>query len=111
MDRSGLIERVGRVETACAEAGSDASSVAAALVAVRELDGWLASRKALLVGRLQEVSSFPEATIADADRTSIGAATKSTERSDTLASTPKLADALGDGAISTGHVDAVTRTS
>ena len=113
MDRSGLIERVGRVETACADAGadSDASSVAAALVAVRELDGWLASRKAMLVGRLQEVSSFPEATIADADRTSIGAATTSTERSDTLASTPKLADALGDGAITAGHVDAVTRTS
>jgi hypothetical protein len=111
MDRSGLIERVGRVETACADAGADASSVAAALVAVRELDGWVASRKALLVGRLQEVSSFPEATIADADRTSIGAAARSTERSDTLAATPKLADALGDGAITTGHVDAVTRTS
>ena len=111
MDRSGLIERVGRIETACADTGSDASSVAAALVAVRELDGWLASRKAMLVGRLQEVSSFPEATIADADRTSIGTATTSTERSDTLAATPKLADALGDGAITAGHVDAVTRTS
>lgn len=74
MDRSGLIERVGRVETACADTGSDAVSVAAALLAVRELDGWLASRKAVLVGRLQQVSSFPDATIAEADRTSIGAA-------------------------------------
>jgi hypothetical protein len=85
--------------------------VTAALVAVRELDGWLASRKALLVGKVQEVSSFPEATIAEVDRTSVGAATKATERSATLAATPKLADALADGAITAGHVDAVTRTS
>ena len=64
-----------------------------------------------MVGRLQEVSSFPEATIAEADRCFDRCRAKSTERSATLAATPKLADALGDGAITTGHVDAVTRTS
>ena len=58
-----------------------------------------------------EVSSFPEAAIAEADRTSVGAASKATERSETLSSTPKLAGALADGAVTAGHVDAVTRTS
>jgi hypothetical protein len=111
MDRGEVIERVGRVQAACADTGADAAAVTAALVAVRELDGWLASRKALLVAQLQEVSSFPEATIAEADRTSVGVAAKATERSETLAATPRLADALGDGAITAAHVDAVTRTS
>ena len=45
--------------------------------------------------------------IAAADKTSIGKASKSTERAGTLAATPTLADALGDGAITAGHVDAV----
>jgi hypothetical protein len=111
MDRGAVIERVGRVEAACADGDIDAASVTAALVAVRELDGWLASRKALLVARVQTVSSFPEATIAEADRTSVGAAVKVTERSATLAVMPRLADALADGAVTAGHVDAVTRTS
>jgi hypothetical protein len=111
MDRSGVIERVGRVDAACADPAADADSVQAALVAVRELSGWLEARKGVLVGRLRAVSSFPEAAIAAADRSSIGAAAKATERSETLAATPKLADALTDGAITAGHIDAVTLSS
>ena len=55
--------------------------------------------------------SFPEATIADVERTSIGAATKATARSATLGATPRLADALGDGATTAAHIDAVTRAA
>jgi hypothetical protein len=71
----------------------------------------LESRKGLLVRRLQDQSSFPEAAIADADRCSVGAAGRTKERSETLGATPNLAGALEDGAITAAHVDAVTRTS
>jgi hypothetical protein len=111
MDRTALLERVGRVEAVCADPSADAAAVTEALVAVREITGWVESRKAKLVGRLGAVSSFPESAIADADKCGLGAAGKSKERAETLAATPNLADALEDGAITAGHVDAVTRTS
>jgi hypothetical protein len=108
---AGVIERVGRIATVRATPAADAATVQTGLVAVREALAWLDAQHAGLVSQLQAVSSFPEAAIAEADRSSIGAATKTTERSDTLAATPKLADALGDGAITAGHIDAVTRSS
>jgi hypothetical protein len=111
MEIAGVIERVERIDVVCGDAAAEADAVTAGLVAVRELAGWLESRKAVLVTRLQTVSSFPEAAIADTDRCSLGAASKTTERSTTLNATPRLADALGDGAITAGHVDVVTRTS
>jgi hypothetical protein len=111
MKSSGVIERVGRIESVCADVAADADAVQAALVAVREINGWLEARKGALIGRLNAVSSFPESAIADADRCSLGAAGKTKERSQTLGATPNLADALEDGAITAGHIDAVTRTS
>ena len=57
------------------------------------------------------VDAFPEKTIADAAKSSIGRASKTTERATTLDATPTLASALGDGAITAGHIDALTRTS
>jgi hypothetical protein len=111
MDRRGLEQRIGRVESVCADTRADAAAVQAALVAAREIVGWVEARKGILVGRLDAVSSFPESAIAAADRCSVGAANKTKERSATLAATPNLADALGDGAITAGHIDAVTRTS
>jgi hypothetical protein len=111
MKSSGVIERVGRIESVCADVAADADAVQAALVAVREVTGWLEARKGALIGRLNAVSSFPESTIADADRCSLGAAGKTRERSRTLEATPKLADALEVGAITAGHIDAVTRTT
>ncbi|HSL74811.1 MAG TPA: DUF222 domain-containing protein [Ilumatobacteraceae bacterium] len=111
MDRSGVIERVERIATVRATPAADATTVQAGLVAVREARAWLDAQHAGLVAQLRAVSSFPEAAIAAADRSSIGAATKTTERSETLAATPKLADALEDGTITAGHIDAVTRSS
>jgi hypothetical protein len=110
MDRNGVIERVERIAMVRATPAADAATVQVGLVAVREIRAWCDAQQAGLVTQLRAVSSFPEAAIAQADRSSIGAATKTTERSDTLAATPKLADALGDGAITAGHIDAVTRT-
>ncbi|HSL73224.1 MAG TPA: HNH endonuclease, partial [Ilumatobacteraceae bacterium] len=111
MDRSGVIERVERIAEVRSTPAAGAATVQAGLVAVREARAWLDAQQAGLVAQLRAVSSFPEAAIAEADRSSINAATKTSERSETLAATPKLADALGDGAITAGHIDAVTRSS
>jgi hypothetical protein len=110
MDATAVAERARRVEAVCADARADPAAVESALVAVRELAGWVEARRAVLVGKLNaSAASFPEATIAAVDRTSIGAASKVKARSDTLAATPKLAEALGDGTVTAAHVDAVTR--
>jgi hypothetical protein len=111
METSGVIERVERIAAVRAMPDADADLVQSGLVAVREARAWLDAQHAGLVAQLKDVSSFPESAIADADRCSLGAATRTKERSETLASTPNLADALGDGAITAGHIDAVTRTT
>jgi hypothetical protein len=111
MNTSGVIERVERIAAVRAAGDVDAATLQSGLVAVREARAWLDAQHAGLVARLNTVSSFPESAIADADRCSVGAAGKTKERAETLAATPKLADALADGVITAGHIDAVTRTS
>jgi hypothetical protein len=111
MNTSGVIERVERVAAVRTATDADAALVQSGLVAVREVRAWCDAQQAGLVAQLKDVSSFPESAIADADRCSLGAATRTKERSETLAATPHLADALGDGAITAGHIDAVTRTT
>jgi hypothetical protein len=111
MEIAAVVERVERIATVRATPAADAATVQSGLVAVREARAWLDAQHAGLVAQLTEVSSFPEAAIAEAERSTISAATKTTRRSTTLAATPKLADALSDGAITAGHVDALTRTS
>ena len=111
MDRTGIAERAERIDAVCSDPGADASSVEAALVAARELTGWVEARRGVLVAKLVERSSFPEAAIATADRTSIAAAHKARERAETLDATPRLAEVLGEGATTAGHIDAVTRAA
>ncbi len=106
-----MIERAQRIAAVRADAAADKHTVESGLVAVRELRAWCDAQHAGLVSQLADVDSFPESTIAAADKTSIGKANRSKERADTLAETPTLSDALGDGAITAGHVDAVTRAS
>jgi hypothetical protein len=84
--------------------------VESGLVAVREVQAWADAQHAALVAKLS-TDGFAEATIARAAKSSIGAASKSTQRSKTLESTPKLAETLGDGATTAAHVDAVTRAA
>jgi hypothetical protein len=111
MEIAGVIERVERIGVVRADAAASRSTITSGLVAVREAQAWLDAQHAGLVAQLRAVDSFPERTIADASKSSLGQASKTTERSTTLNATPKLASALGDGAITAGHVDAVTRTS
>lgn len=108
-----MIERVERLADADAAAARrvSKSDLEAGLVAAREVDAWVEARRAAIVSQLAAVDSFPEATIARAAKTSVGKASRSTERADTLAKSPCLAEALGDGAVTPGHVDVLTRAS
>ncbi|BAN00735.1 HNH endonuclease signature motif containing protein [Ilumatobacter coccineus] len=103
--------RAAGVAAVLADANAEREHVASALIDVRSIRAWADAQEAGLIAQLSRVDSFPEATIADTNRCSVGAATKTKERSDTLAATPTLADALAEGAITAGHVDAVTRGS
>ena len=111
MDRTAIAERVERIDAVCADLEAEAPAIEAALVAARELTGWVEARRGVLVGKLVARSSFPEATIAEVDRTSIAAAHKARERAETLDATPRLAEVLGEGATTAGHIDAVTRVA
>ncbi len=111
MEIDAVVERVERIAAVRADAAADAGLIEAGLVAVREVTAWADAQQAALVWQLASLVSFPEATIAKTSKTSIGQAAKSKDRADTLDRTPNLAGRLGDGAITAGHVDAVTRCS
>jgi hypothetical protein len=111
MDVASVVERVERLSAVDADPMAAAELLQSGLVAARELVGWVEARQASLISRLSAQVSFPEATIANAAKTSVGQASKVVERSDTLGRTPHLAERLGDGQITAGHVDAVTRCS
>jgi hypothetical protein len=102
MELAAVIERVERLAGIGTDDAVSKAELEAGLIAARQLDGWVEARRSAIVSRLAAVDSFPEATIA---------AGRTRDRADTLTATPQLADALGNGAITAGHVDAVTRTS
>ncbi len=111
MEIDAVVERVERIAAVRADGAADAGLIEAGLVAVREVTAWADAQQAALVWQLASLVSFPEATIAKTSKTSIGQAAKSKDRADTLDRTPNLAGRLGDGAITAGHIDAVTRCS
>ena len=111
MDIAAVVERVEHITAVRHDTTADADRIQAALVSVRQIQAWCDAQHAGLVAQLRGVDSFPEKRIADASKQSLGHATKSTERSATLAATPRLTAALTDGAITADHVDAVTRAS
>ncbi len=106
-----MIERVERIAEVRTNPAAPADLVRHGLIAVREIEAWCAAQHAGLVTQLRPVDSFPEKTIADAAKTSLDQATKTTERATTLDATPSLASALSNGNITAAHIDAVTRTS
>jgi len=110
MRLAAVVERVERLATLDATAAVK-SELEAGLVAAREIEAWVEARRSGIVTQLAAVDAFPESTIAAAAKTSIGRASKTTERASTLVETPALAGALGDGAVTAGHIDAVTRAS
>jgi hypothetical protein len=111
MEIAGVVERVGAIASVRANSAAGVELIEAGLVAVREVQAWCDAQHAGLVEQLTAIDSFPEQRIANASKKSLHQAAKTTERSKTLSRTPRLANALGDGAITADHVDAVTRAS
>jgi hypothetical protein len=111
MEIAAVAERVEHIADVRANSSAGAELIESGLVAVREVQAWCDAQHAGLVAQLRDVDSFPEQRVATASKTSLGNAAKSTERATTLHATPKLAEALDDGAITAEHIDAVTRAS
>ncbi len=111
MEVGAVVERVEHIAGVRANPAAGADLVETGLVAIREVRAWLDSQHAGLVRQLKTVDSFPEKRIAGAAKGSLSKAANSTERATTLDTTPKLAEALDDGEITSEHVDAVTRVS
>ena len=104
-----VIERAQEIAAVRADDGAEPGDIEGALRAASQLRSWLASSDADLTARLASQVSFPEQTIADCTRSSLGDAAKAKERSDTLDAVPSFADALDEAAVTPGHVDAITR--
>lgn len=112
MQLSAVVERLGLVVGTTGSPDATAADLKAALQATSEVQSFVAAQRAELVRTLGEhPTSFPEAVIADTSGCSLGAATKEKERADTLGSATAMANALSDGAITPGHVDALTRAT
>jgi hypothetical protein len=92
MEIGAVVERVEHISAVRSNPAADADLVQSGLVAIREVQAWCDAQHAGLVARLRDVDAFPEQRIAKASKKSLGQAAKSTERSTTLAKTPKLAE-------------------
>lgn len=107
-----MVERLERVVATAGSPDVGPADLRAALRATSEVDSYVAARRAELVRALDaHPASFPEAAIADTSGCSLAAASKETERAATLDAAVAVAEALSDGAITTGHVDALTRAT
>jgi hypothetical protein len=111
MELSGVIERVERITRVRADSSGSSDVAKTALVDIRDIRAFLDATEAVLTRRIAHTTSFPEAAIADAARGSLGGASKTLDRANTLNATPTLADALDAATITAGHVDVVTRAA
>lgn len=111
MTPEAIAERVEHVSAVRTETRAPAASIKGALVATRQIRAWADAQEAALIVQLGKVEIFCEPTIAEAAKCSLGQANQTKERAETLLATPLLADALADGAITSAHVDALTRGS
>lgn len=104
-----VFESASRIAVARLNPLVDAGEVKAALIDLRKIRSWADANEAALVTRLDGLVSFPEAAIAETSKGSLGQAGKTKERAGTVGRAPALATALEQGAITAGHIDAVTR--
>jgi hypothetical protein len=112
MQLSGVVERLERVVETARSPDASPADLQAALQATVEVQSFIAARRAELVLALGEhPAALPEAAIAATSGCSLGAASRETERAGTLGVASAMADALSHGAITPGHVDALTRAT
>lgn len=112
---SGIAERVQRVDRlrqrAVQSAPQKVATLHAGLRDIAAIRSWASAAEATIVRELEAASPFPEATIAEAARCSVTAASKARERRGTLDAAPLFGEALTSGSIVTGHVDELTRAA
>ncbi len=107
-----MVNRLEKVVAATGSPGAAPADLKAALKAATEIESFVAARRAELIRSLGEhPTAFAEAAIAETSGCSLGAASKEKERADTLGHAGAMCDALSDGAITSGHVDALTRAA
>lgn len=112
MKLAAVVERLEQVVETCGSPDATPDELRAALAATSQVQSFVAAQRAELVRALDDhPASFPEAVIADTSGCSLGAASKEKERANTLGKSIAMADALSDGAITPGHVDALTRAA
>ena len=109
MEISAVLERVGRIGAVRVDLAAGRTDRESALVDVRRVRAWLDASEADLVRGLAAQVSFPEQAIAESSKGSLGQASTVMERAATLESAPAMAAALDRGAVTAGHVDAITR--
>jgi hypothetical protein len=110
MEVSDVVGRVERVAAVRADAAArPTAELESALVELRGLRAWSDAAEAAVVAEIARRTSFPESSIAEASRESLGRAGKTIERARTLDAVPSFADALDRGLVTSGHVDELTR--
>jgi hypothetical protein len=109
MEIAAVVDRVGRIGAVRADDAAGRVECESALVELRKVRAWADASEADLARRLAALVSFPEQAIADTSKGSLGQASTVMERAATLESTPAIAAALDRGAVTAGHVDAITR--
>jgi hypothetical protein len=87
---------------------STREGVRGSLTALDRLTAWCDAQRLACVRALESLSTAPEFEIADASRSSIRDAEKVVERARAADAAPVFADALADGSISRGHLDALS---
>ncbi|MFT6391801.1 MAG: hypothetical protein ACJA14_001314 [Ilumatobacter sp.] len=112
---SGVVDRVERVallrEPVLAGGLRSEAVLRGGLCDIAAIRSWASAAEARIVSELAAVTPMPEASIADATRSSINTASKTCERSDTLEHASGFDGALVDGSIVTGHVDELTKAA
>lgn len=112
MDTTTLIERTERIvaiRAAVADGSAIVTDLEGGLRDLRDVRAFLDASEAAFVSALKPAVSFPESSIARSSQGTLGEASKTIERADTLGEAPRLAGALDDARITAAHVDAVTR--
>lgn len=109
MTPEAIHERVRTISQTRADRDAPPDQIRSALRATSQLRSWLAACEADLSRALSAHVSFPEKDVADCTRGSQRDAIATTDRSKTLASAPSMAAALERGAVTQGHVDAITK--
>src|SRR5690349_4187732 len=100
-----MLDRLAAIDVAVA----DRAVLCDMLDGIRRVRARLDGLEAAVARRLEAVSSYPEKVLADRSAGSLREAEAVLQRSATLTAVPVFEAALGDGTITSGHVDVLGR--